>query len=324
MATDDEVEGGGAGWRPPRNVVKKVSGRVRVCFLPSPLLKVVRCARLAGAQRSPAARPQRGSVNVRTPEEHRRWRVRVWRHWPPAGRYLWRPRDSDSNSNDPAILQGTTLRFCKGTTLRAPVFRDCLLPRAPTYGTGSNLSSSTLRDFPRVQSSQPRPPPTYPPVAISRKAKARAPRELPDGVQSRKSASPVPRVPSLTLTPPMPAPGSTPPGLAARSAPPGLALPRPLVAPPLSLAAAPVLAPPIPDPPKPAPRLADCRAAERTSGTKMVHQSILVSILVWLCFAGTSSPSGMNRGYMRSSLSIGTPCGELERKLAGQLVSQYL
>ena len=47
-------------------------------------------------------------------------------------------------------------------------------------------------------------------------------------------------------------------GLAAWSAPPGLTLPRPLVA------------PPIPDPPKPAPGVADCRAPQRTSGTKLV------------------------------------------------------
>ena len=86
----------------PRNVVKKVSGRVRVCFFPSSLLKVVRCARLAGAQRSRAARPQRGSVNVRTPEEHRRSRVRVWRHCPPEGFRLKFQRPCDSARDDPA------------------------------------------------------------------------------------------------------------------------------------------------------------------------------------------------------------------------------
>ena len=69
----------------------------------------------------------------------------------------------------------------------------------------------------------------------------------------------MPSLPSLTLTQPMPAAG-----LAAWSAPPGLTLPRPLVAPPLSLAAAPVLAPPIPDP---------RRADERTSGTKVVLEA---------------------------------------------------
>ena len=116
--------GGGRGRvETPQECGQESVGACACMFFPSPLLRVVRCARLAGAQRSRAARPQRGSVNVRTPEEHRQWRVRVWRHWPPAGRYLWRPRDSDSNSNDPAILQGTTLR--------GGVFR-CLLPRAPT------------------------------------------------------------------------------------------------------------------------------------------------------------------------------------------------
>ena len=99
--------GGGRGRvETPRNVVKKVSGRVRVCFFPSSLLKVVRCARLAGAQRSRAARPQRGSVNVRTPEEHRRSRVRVWRHCPPEGFRLKFQRPCDSARDDPAILQG--------------------------------------------------------------------------------------------------------------------------------------------------------------------------------------------------------------------------
>ena len=42
-------------------------------------------------------------------------------------------------------------------------------------------------------------------------------------------------------------------------------LPRPLVALPR-----PLVAPPIPDPPKPAPGVADCRAPQRTSGTKLV------------------------------------------------------
>ena len=134
MATDDEVEGGGAGWRPPRNVVKKVSGRVRVCVFPSfcdvpvlrgrnaPGLLVLIAALSTSALLKSTAGGGSGSGAT-------------------ASR-----RDSDSNSNDPAILQGTTLR--------GGVFRDCLLPRAPTYRTiSNNLScSSTLRDCPSVQS----------------------------------------------------------------------------------------------------------------------------------------------------------------------------
>ena len=111
MATDDEVEGRGAGWRPPRNVVKKVSGRVRVCVFPSlcdvpvlrgrnaPGLLVLSAALSTSALLKSTA--GRGSGSGATA----------------------RRRDSDSNSNDPAILQGTTLR--------GGVFR-CLLPRAPT------------------------------------------------------------------------------------------------------------------------------------------------------------------------------------------------
>ena len=50
--------GGGRGRvETPRNVVKKVSGRVRVCFFPSSLLKVVRCARLAGGATIPGCSP---------------------------------------------------------------------------------------------------------------------------------------------------------------------------------------------------------------------------------------------------------------------------
>ena len=123
MATDAEVEGGGAGWRPPGRVVKKVSGRVRVCVFPSlcdvpvlrgrnaPGLLVLSAALSTSALLKSTA--GRGSGSGATA----------------------RRRDSDSNSNDPAILQGTTLR--------APVFRDCLLPRAPTNSTRLS-SSSTL------------------------------------------------------------------------------------------------------------------------------------------------------------------------------------